>query len=103
MTEPRGHHGFGRSSGAGSREEGLREEAMRRPEGETEADEREFTFWHDRSRVFLQPIAAPSILGLFGLATATMMVGAWMAAWYGNALTPLTLSPFVLTAGIAQF
>lgn len=71
---------------------------------EREAEDREFTFWQDRSRVFLQPIAAPSILGLFGLATATLMVGAWMAGWYGTALTPLTLSPFVLTAGgFAQF
>lgn len=116
MTEPRGRHGFGRSSGAGPREpneerlreerlreERLRQESMRPPPGEAESDEREFTFWHDRSRVFLQPIAAPSILGLFGLAAATMMVGAWMARWYGTALTPLTLYPFVLTAGLAQF
>lgn len=64
----------------------------------------EFSFWQTRSRVFLQPIAAPSILGLFGLATATMMVGAWMAGWYGTVITPLTLFPFVLTAGgLAQF
>jgi uncharacterized protein len=72
--------------------------------GAVEADEREFSFWQDRSRVFLQPIAAPSILGLFGLATATLMIGAWMAGWYGTAVTPLTLSPFLLTAGgLAQF
>jgi hypothetical protein len=37
----------------------------------------EHAFWEERTRIFLQPIAAPSILGLFGLATATMMVGAW--------------------------
>jgi uncharacterized protein len=98
MTESRGHH-FNRPAGAGHTEE-----PMRRPPGEVETDEGEYTFWHDRSRVFLQPIAPPSILGLFGLATATMMVGAWMAAWYGGPLTPLTLFPFVLTAGgLAQF
>jgi uncharacterized protein len=75
----------------------------RRP-GEMEGDQGESAFWQDRSRVFLQPIAAPSILGLFGLATATLMIGAWMAAWYGTARTPLTLFPFVLTAGgLAQF
>jgi succinate-acetate transporter protein len=54
--------------------------------------------------VFLQPIAAPSILGLFGFAMATMMVGAWQAGWYGNAATPLILFPLALVAGgLAQF
>ncbi|MEU8119782.1 GPR1/FUN34/YaaH family transporter [Spirillospora sp. NPDC049024] len=63
----------------------------------------EHALWEDRTRVFLQPIAAPSILGLFGLATAAMMVGAWQAGWYGNAGTPLVLWPLVLTfGGIAQ-
>jgi uncharacterized protein len=78
---------------------------MRPPRAEAaERDEAEFSFWQDHSRVFLQPIAAPSILGLFGLATATMMVGAWMAGWYGTPRTPLILFPFVLTAGgLAQF
>lgn len=77
---------------------------MRPPSSEAESEQGEFAFWQERSRIFLQPIAAPSILGLFGLATATMMVGAWMAAWYGTVLTPLTLFPFILTAGgIAQF
>jgi hypothetical protein len=74
------------------------------PSPGAEGDQGDFSFWQERSRVFLQPIAAPSILGLFGLATATTMIGAWMAAWYGTVLTPLTLVPFVLTAGgLAQF
>ncbi|WP_433473988.1 acetate uptake transporter family protein [Spirillospora sp. CA-142024] len=64
----------------------------------------EHALWEDRTRVFLQPIAAPSILGLFGLAGAAMMVGAWQADWYGGVGTPLILWPFVLTfGGIAQF
>jgi succinate-acetate transporter protein len=64
----------------------------------------EHAIWEDRTRVFLQPIAAPSILGLFGFATATMMVGAWQAGWYGNATTPMILWPFALFAGgLAQF
>ncbi|NED51990.1 hypothetical protein G3I24_13945, partial [Micromonospora aurantiaca] len=64
----------------------------------------EHALWEDRTRVFLQPIAAPSILGLFGFAGATMMVGAWQAGWYGNAATPLILWPFVLFfGGLAQF
>lgn len=69
------------------------------------AMEREqFALWEDRTRVSLTPIAAPSILGLFGLAGATMMVGAWQANWYGTALTPLVLFPFVLTfGGLGQF
>jgi succinate-acetate transporter protein len=57
-----------------------------------------------RPRVYLQPIAAPSILGLFGFAGATFIVAANLAAWYGNASTPGYLFPFALTfGGIAQF
>ncbi|TYC17371.1 hypothetical protein FXF65_04985 [Actinomadura syzygii] len=64
----------------------------------------EHALWEDRTRISLTPIAAPSILGLFGLAGAFMMVGAWQAGWYGNAATPLILWPFVLTfGGLAQF
>ncbi|WP_171064141.1 acetate uptake transporter family protein [Actinomadura soli] len=64
----------------------------------------EHALWEDRTRISLQPVAAPSILGLFGLAGATMMVGAWEAGWYGDAGTPLVLWPFVLTfGGLAQF
>ena len=60
--------------------------------------------WQDRTRVFLQPIAPPSILGLFGFAGATMMVGAWQAGWYGGVTTPLILFPFALAfGGLAQF
>ena len=35
--------------------------------------------WVEHTRVFLQPIAAPSILGLFGFAGATFMVSAYLA------------------------
>jgi uncharacterized protein len=55
--------------------------------------------WLARTRVFLQPIAAPSVLGLMGFSVATMMVGAWQAGWYGNAVTPEILWPFALVAG----
>lgn len=55
--------------------------------------------WLARTRVFLQPIAAPSILGLMGFAVATMMVGAWQAGWYGGPHTPGILWPFALFAG----
>lgn len=55
--------------------------------------------WLARTRVFLQPIAAPSVMGLFGFAVATMMVGAWQAGWYGGPSTPELLWPFTLVAG----
>jgi uncharacterized protein len=55
-------------------------------------------------RVFLQPIAAPSILGLYGLAGATFMVAAQMAHWFGNSYTTLLLVPFAaIFGGLAQF
>jgi succinate-acetate transporter protein len=55
--------------------------------------------WLARSRVFLTPIAAPSIMGLFGFMIGTVMLGSWQAGWYGNAATPLILWPFALVAG----
>ena len=55
--------------------------------------------WLSRSRVFLTPIAAPSIMGLFGFMIATLMLGAWQAGWYGNGATPLIIWPFALAAG----
>lgn len=55
-------------------------------------------------RVFLQPIAAPSILGLFGFAGATFMVAAYMAHWFGTSNTALLLAPFAaICGGLAQF
>jgi succinate-acetate transporter protein len=60
--------------------------------------------WRSRSRIVLSPMAAPSIMGLFGFAIATLMVGAWQAGWYGNANSPLVLWPFALfVGGIPQF
>jgi succinate-acetate transporter protein len=59
--------------------------------------------WRDHARVFLQPIAAPSILGLFGFSAATFMVTAYLVGWYGNAKSPLLIFPFATAAGgIAQ-
>jgi hypothetical protein len=57
-----------------------------------------------RPRVFLQPIAAPSILGLFGFAGATFIVATNLAGWWGNGASPGYLFPFALAfGGIAQF
>jgi uncharacterized protein len=60
--------------------------------------------WRSQTRVFLQPIAAPSILGLFGFAGATFMVAANMAGWYGNGESATYIFPFAATfGGVAQF
>ncbi len=57
-----------------------------------------------QTRVFLQPIAAPSILGLYGFAGATFMVAANMAHWFGDVQSNLTLMPFAaIFGGLAQF
>jgi uncharacterized protein len=61
-------------------------------------DEEELA-WLGRTRVFLQPIAPPSVMGLMGFSVATLMVGAWQAGWYGSASTPQMLWPLTLVAG----
>jgi succinate-acetate transporter protein len=64
----------------------------------------DFEQWRASTRVFLQPIAAPSILGLFGFALATFMVSTNLAGWYGNAMTPIYLFPMAAVfGGVAQF
>lgn len=55
--------------------------------------------WRARTRVVLTPMAAPSIMGLFGFTLATLMVGAWQAGWYGGPATPGVIWPFALFAG----
>jgi uncharacterized protein len=56
------------------------------------------------AQIYLQPIAAPSVLGLYGFAGATFMVAAHMAHWYGGANTDLYLAAFAATfGGLAQF
>jgi uncharacterized protein len=55
--------------------------------------------WIARSRVFLTPIAPPSIMGLFGFTIGTVMLGAYQAGWYGNATTPLIIWPLAMFAG----
>jgi succinate-acetate transporter protein len=54
--------------------------------------------------VFLQPIAAPSILGLAGFAGATFVVASNLAGWWGTPASPLALAPFAAVfGGLAQF
>lgn len=57
-----------------------------------------------RAQISLQPIAAPSILGLYGFAGATFMVAAHMAHWFGSAQSAMVLWPFAaFFGGLAQF
>ncbi|WP_433288037.1 acetate uptake transporter [Pseudonocardia sp. CA-142604] len=67
------------------------------------ADAPDHNFWREHTTIALSPVAAPSVLGLFGFAAATFMVAANLAGWYGDSQTPLILFPFALAAGgIAQ-
>jgi uncharacterized protein len=63
--------------------------------------------WRDgfaRPRVFLQPIAAPSALGLAGFSVATLMVSLIQAGWLGSWSDMGVVGLFALTfGGIAQF
>jgi succinate-acetate transporter protein len=71
--------------------------------GATNGATGELREWRDHARVFLQPIAAPSILGLYGFAAGTFMVTANLVGWYGNAKSALLIFPFAVAAGgIAQ-
>jgi succinate-acetate transporter protein len=71
--------------------------------GTTNGAAAELSEWRGHARVFLQPIAAPSILGLYGFAAGTFMVTAYLVGWYGKATSPLLIFPFAVAAGgIAQ-
>jgi succinate-acetate transporter protein len=63
--------------------------------------------WADgfaRPRVFLQPIAAPSILGLAGFSVATFMVATIQAGWWGTPADLPVVAPFcAMFGGLAQF
>ncbi|GAA5183340.1 GPR1/FUN34/YaaH family transporter [Rugosimonospora acidiphila] len=65
----------------------------------------EFSFWRDHTTISLSPVAAPSVLGLFGFAGATFIVAANLAGWYGSTTTtPTFLFPFAaMFGGLAQF
>jgi succinate-acetate transporter protein len=63
--------------------------------------------WRDgfaRPRVFLQPIAAPSALGLAGFSVATFMVAVIQAGWWGSWTDMPVIALFAMMfGGIAQF
>jgi uncharacterized protein len=68
------------------------------------ADEAEWEDGFARPRVMLQPIAAPSILGLAGFAGATFVVASNLAGWWGTPTSGMALAPFAaMFGGLAQF
>ncbi|MCE3556176.1 GPR1/FUN34/YaaH family transporter [Pseudonocardia sp. RS11V-5] len=68
------------------------------------ADQNSREAWFERSRLVVTPVAAPSILGLFGFAGATFMVASLLAGWWGSPLVAApVLAPFVFFfGGLAQ-
>jgi succinate-acetate transporter protein len=56
-----------------------------------------------RTRISLQPVAAPSILGLFSFGAAAFVIGAHLAHWYGDAASAQYNFAFVaFVGGLAQ-
>jgi len=59
--------------------------------------------WASRSRIVLTPVAAPSVLGLFGFFAATIMVGSNLAGWWGTTSSSLEIFSFAaMFGGLAQ-
>lgn len=68
------------------------------------AEDAEHLYWRERSRLVISPISAPSVLGLFGFAAATLIVSGNLAGWYGNPKSAMYYAPFALAfGGVAQF
>src|SRR6476620_7422956 len=60
-------------------------------------------FWREHSQISLQPVAAPSILGLYGFAGATFIVASNLAGWWGTDTSAQYLFPFAaFFGGMAQ-
>jgi hypothetical protein len=74
-----GHHGSRSALRAGTRPDARDGGGPGRRAWEELAIAEDHAGWLFRSRVFLTPIAAPSIMGLFGFMIATLMLGAWQA------------------------
>ena len=73
-------------------------------QSERQTPEEVHELWESRARVVLSPIAAPSILGLFGFSAATLIVASNLAGWWGTSADLVYLAPFAITfGGIAQF
>lgn len=59
---------------------------------------------NSRAQTYLQPVAAPSILGLYGFAGATLILASHTAGWWGNFQSTAYIWPFASAfGGIAEF
>ena len=55
-------------------------------------------------RIYLQPIAAPSILGLYAFAGSTLILASHTAHWWGSPQDTVYIWPFAaMFGGVAQF
>ncbi len=71
--------------------------------GFSERQYAELNTWQHQTRVVLQPISAPSVLGLFAFAVATFIVTADYVSWFGTLKTQSVIFPFaVATGGLMQ-
>jgi succinate-acetate transporter protein len=57
------------------------------------------TLSRPQSRIFLQPIAAPAVLGYFALGSALIIYGSWFAEGWGTEKDPSSFFPFLLLFG----
>src|ERR671921_1772090 len=58
----------------------------------------------NQTRTFLQPIAAPSILGLYAFAGSTLILASHTAHWWGRPQDTVYIWPFAaIFGGVAQF
>jgi succinate-acetate transporter protein len=52
-----------------------------------------------QATIFLQPVAAPAVLGYFALGSALIIWGSWFAGGWGTEHDPATFFPFLLLFG----
>ncbi len=58
----------------------------------------------NQAQQFLQPIAAPSILGLYAFAGSTLILASHTAQWWGDPMATNWIWPFTaMFGGVAQF
>ena len=56
------------------------------------------------ARVYLQPIAPPVTVGLWGFFASTMVLSTWMLHWWGTTTSPMYFFTFnAAFGGLAQF
>ena len=55
--------------------------------------------WTPQARIFLQPIAAPAVLGYFALGSGLIVWGSWFAQGWGTEKDPASFFPFLLLFG----